>query len=1026
MLVSYIRSPYSLRFILAALILVVLTYLFWTGSRYPALDEKAMMSGAIQLEDPLGFEAKFPLTVDMALPERIFWTTLNWINTNKKGMTFGLLFAAGFLTLTPYLKRRSFRGGFANSMLGMVIGAPLGVCVNCAAPIARGMYSAGMRAETTLSAMIASPTLNIVVLTMLFSLLPLYMALTKIALSLLVILVIIPLICRYLSQVELPAEEIVCAVPETPLAPPGSQPRRENPLHSVVAIASEYLRNLWYIVKMTLPLMLLAGVLGASVATLLPQSLITGLSYSLIALVLIALVGLFLPVPIAFDVVVCGALLSAGLAQGYVMGLLFTLGTFSIYSFFIVYQAIGARAAWMLAGAVAALGILAGVATQSYYQWQSNRALDILLQGDARPAPLFWAAHADEVTPWQVTSGDADRVTVSAEPLRPLSPAADQPFTRMEADQIGIDKPIEFSFRDMWPPFWEGRGISSGDFDRDGDLDLVIASTEVGLYLFENDGTGRFTRVATDLGPLGDAPVFHAVLADIDNDGWPDLVLGTYMQGNYLWRNVKGQFGPEPPRSIKNRPDAVMTLAFALADPDRDGDLDLALGNWAAGWYRRIPGEEARNRIVWNDDGQLTGDKFTDLPGLPGETLSILFSDIDGDGDADLIEGNDFDIPDYFYRGDGAGGFAMIDHDSGLIPHTTTTTMAVKTGDLANDGTLAIYLAQIAGRSSGVSKTLKMQPLAQYCAGIQNPDARAICQQNMQIKTWYKSGNNFDPSYASRCQALEGRYRDECRAMLVKDLAIQKRDPAVCALIPAGQPIARAYCDNHFLPARSPQADEIALTHPQILRSNVLLNWDGSTYQDTAEAQGLDVGGWSWDTKLADFDHDGWLDVYIMNGTWVPNEVSPSNLFFHNQGDGTFVEASGPFGVEDYLMTATGTAFDMDGDGDLDMVTHPVNGPITLFRNNGQTPGIVFVLNDLAGNRDGIGAMLTLSDASGRQQSREVQLGGGFMSFDAPQTHFGLGDETHATRLDLRWPDGTVSVIEGTLEAGSRYVITRR
>ena len=169
-------ATYKLRLILSVLIVAVLAYLFWTGSRYPALDEKAMMSGAIQLEDSLSFEAKFPITADMTLAQRIFWSTLNWINTNKKGMTFGILFAAAFLTMIPYLRRRSFKGGFANSFLGMVIGAPLGVCVNCAAPIAKGMYSAGLRAETTLSAMIASPTLNIVVLTMAFSILPFYIA----------------------------------------------------------------------------------------------------------------------------------------------------------------------------------------------------------------------------------------------------------------------------------------------------------------------------------------------------------------------------------------------------------------------------------------------------------------------------------------------------------------------------------------------------------------------------------------------------------------------------------------------------------------------------------------------------------------------------------------------------------------------------------------------------------------------------------------------------------------------------------
>ncbi len=507
-------ATYKLRLILSVLIVAVLAYLFWTGSRYPALDEKAMMSGAIQLEDSLSFEAKFPITADMTLAQRIFWSTLNWINTNKKGMTFGILFAAAFLTMIPYLRRRSFKGGFANSFLGMVIGAPLGVCVNCAAPIAKGMYSAGLRAETTLSAMIASPTLNIVVLTMAFSILPFYIAVTKVVLSLLVILVIVPLICRLLPQTELPEDEIVCAMTSGGGLMAGKR-IGDSPVGAVLNVGKEYLQNLWYIIKLTVPLMLLAGFLGTVAAVFLPQDMITGLSFSFLALIVIAVVGLFLPVPIAFDVVVTGALLSAGLSHGYVMGLLFTLGTFSVYSFFIVWQAIGLRAAALIAAAVGVLGIMAGLGAQIYYDRQSDRALDILLQGDATPvsAPLFMAAEAAGTDAWQVTSEDADRITISAKPLAPLSAPAEIGFTRVEASSLGIDKPVEFSFRDMWPPFWEGRAISSGDIDRDGDLDIAIASTEVGLYLYANDGQGGFSRQMIDLGPLAEMSVFQSVLA---------------------------------------------------------------------------------------------------------------------------------------------------------------------------------------------------------------------------------------------------------------------------------------------------------------------------------------------------------------------------------------------------------------------------------------------------------------------------------------------------------------------------------
>ena len=95
---SIILPRHEKRFFLALLIVAVLAYVFWTTSRYPALGEKAIMAGAIQLEDSLSFEAKFPIGKDAGTIERIFWSTLNWVNTNKKGMTFGVLFATAMLT----------------------------------------------------------------------------------------------------------------------------------------------------------------------------------------------------------------------------------------------------------------------------------------------------------------------------------------------------------------------------------------------------------------------------------------------------------------------------------------------------------------------------------------------------------------------------------------------------------------------------------------------------------------------------------------------------------------------------------------------------------------------------------------------------------------------------------------------------------------------------------------------------------------------------------------------------------------
>ena len=875
----FVTRPFGKRFLLAVVLLATLAIQFWTQSRYPSLDDKALMSGAIQLEDSLSFEALLPIRPEFPVWKKIAYTTVNWLETNQRGMTFGVLFGAAFLTLLSYLRRQSFNGAFSNSLLGMGIGAPLGVCVNCAAPIAKALYSGGARAEATLSAMVASPTLNVVVLTMLFSLMPFYMAVTKIALSLLVILGAVPVICRFLptSQLQVMERDPV----HLPCAAQGNI--TENFFQAGYRFISDFAGNLWFIVTRTVPLMFLAGFLGAALATLLPAEMLANAEFGVISVLLVASIGTLLPVPIGFDVVASGAMLGSGLDTGYVMVLLFTLGVFSIYSFFIVAGAISMRAAVLLGLVVVMLGSLSGIGVHYYHAYLQKRALEILTSFETG---MIATAKASEAEPLQKDADGPSAIKITRSPFNKRSQAGKKPFTRMEAWQIGIDRPVEFSFADMWPPFWEGRSITSGDFDNDGDVDMVFASTERGLYFYSNDGTGNFRPVVFPIGPVAGMPVFNAALVDIDNDGWLDLFLSTYQKGNYILKNVDGRFDAANLTPVANRDDAILSLAASFGDVDGDGDLDLALGNWAAGWYRRIPGEEARNRVIFNNSGLLDGSKFHQLPGLPGETLSMLLSDINLDGKLDLLEGNDFEMPDEFYYGDGDGGFTRITRQDNVIPMTTTTTMSIKTADLRNAGVADIYIAQIAGRSSGVSQKLKMRSLDLYCSKIERQTDKVVCEKNMAIKAWYKSGHSFDPTYASKCQELDGRYRGECKGMLVKDLAIQNNDPDLCALIPVNQARARQYCDIHFRKIRQPSAAELQESIPQILRRNVLLTPRGDgKYAERAVEDGLEIGGWSWDVKIADVDNDGWQDVYVVNGTWVPNEVSPSNLFFSQRGE---------------------------------------------------------------------------------------------------------------------------------------------
>jgi hypothetical protein len=126
-------------------------------------------------------------------------------------------------------------------------------------------------------------------------------------------------------------------------------------------------------------------------------------------------------------------------------------------------------------------------------------------------------------------------------------------------------------------------------------------------------------------------------------------------------------------------------------------------------------------------------------------------------------------------------------------------------------------------------------------------------------------------------------------------------------------------------------------------------------------------------------------------------------------------------------MTASAVAFDADGDGDLDILTHPVNGPLAFFRNNAQDANVIaFELEDHVGNRNGIGAVIEIEDDRSHVQRREIQLGGGFMSFDTSKVHFGLGSAQTIQQIRIKWAKGVETRIPGPIEPGSILTVTRR
>ena len=370
--------PSRKRIIAVALLLMVTAGLFWSGSRYPSLDEKAIMGGQAALEDPISFEATLQAQPSDGVGTRIAYSTINWVETNLEGMAFGLVVGACFLTMISLIRVRGHRNGFVNTLIGMVLGTPLGVCVNCSAPVAKGMHDGGARLETTLATMFSSPTLNIVIISMLFAIFPLYLVVIKLALTVGFITIVMPLLCRWVFPNERlqTYDDTVCALP-----PPALPPQDESWLRAIIGLIPSLLGNLFYVVVRTVPLMLLAGFLGAVVANTVPLTNLVNMEMSLLLLIGVAVVGIFLPVPVAFDVVVVAVLITAGAPMAYSMTLLFTLGIFSIYPFFIVWTSISRRVAIVLTLVLIVLGVCAGLIAEAFHQAELQEMMRYLEQG---------------------------------------------------------------------------------------------------------------------------------------------------------------------------------------------------------------------------------------------------------------------------------------------------------------------------------------------------------------------------------------------------------------------------------------------------------------------------------------------------------------------------------------------------------------------------------------------------------------------------------------------------------------------
>ncbi|MBZ5571934.1 MAG: FG-GAP-like repeat-containing protein, partial [Acidobacteriia bacterium] len=515
-------------------------------------------------------------------------------------------------------------------------------------------------------------------------------------------------------------------------------------------------------------------------------------------------------------------------------------------------------------------------------------------------------------------------------------------------------------------------GVSVGDIDDDGFDDLYICQP-AGLpnRLYRNRGDGTFEDITETSGAGVLENTACALFADFDNDGRQDLIV-VRTSGPLLFVNQgNGKFSPKPDAfKFANPPQGTFTGA-AAADYDRDGWLDIYFCLYV--YYQGTdqykypsPYYDAENgppNFMMHNNRDGTFRDVTAQSGLNQNNTRYSFccgwSDYNRDGWPDLYVVNDFGRKN-LYRNNGDGTFTDVAPQSGV--EDVGAGMSVCWLDYDNDGMEDLYVANMwtaAGERVSKQDSFKKDS---------PQEVRALYQK-------HALGNSL-------LRNNDGAFQDKTGV--------------------AGVGMGRW----------SWSSDAWDFDHdgfPDLYIANGMVS--GPSREDLNSFFWRQVVAKSPDEAKPSHGYEqGWSAINELiraDGTWSGYE---RNVFYANNRDGTFSDVSDAVGM-DFLEDGRAFALaDFDHDGRLEVFLKNRNGPqLRLLKNvmEALPPSIAFRLRGTKSNRDAIGVVVTVETSSGRQ-TRSLQAGSGFLSQHSKEVFFGLGNTKGPVRASIRWPGGLV------------------
>ena len=530
-----------------------------------------------------------------------------------------------------------------------------------------------------------------------------------------------------------------------------------------------------------------------------------------------------------------------------------------------------------------------------------------------------------------------------------------------------------------------GNGMAIADVDGDGLSDIYFVNQVGGNELWRNAGGGKFQNITATAGVAVAGRIgVTASFADIDNDGDPDLYVTTVRGGNVLFENESGgRF-----RDIT----AAAGLSYAghssgavFFDYDRDGRLDLFLVNVGKYTTEKVAGEgdkfyvafedafsghlkpeRAERSILYHNEGK---NRFADVSKRMG-LVNVSWTgdaspvDINDDGWTDLYLVNMQGDDEYY---ENVGGKSFVRKSRQVFPRTSWGAMGIKVFDFNNDGRLDIFITDMHSDMS--------EPIG--------PEREKL-----------KSDMKWPVSF-----------RGTGKTSIWGNSFFLKEGPA--------------------------------------------------TYREVSDAIGAE-NYCPWGPSVGDLNADGYDDAFIASGMNYPERYMLNSVKLNDRGK-RFVDAEFVLGVEprrDGLVTpwfeldasgkdkdhrdaagakgrvsiwgARGTRssviFDIDGDGDLDIVTNEFGTPpMVLVSSLTEKTAVRYVevrLTGTASNRDGLGAVVRLT-AGGSTFTKVMDGSSGYLSHSIQPLYFGLGTAESVEGIEVLWPSGRKQRVAAPIKINS-------